>query len=173
MILSAVRGRHAETKITGTAYGGCENNEQSPFNFGLSHLNHGDCSPADAGNNGLPTFKVLGLHHLYRVGSSPLSYASLVHWMQASTPCERLAKTRLEIMRSIQSMSSWSTVTPIRGLFNVIEYDVIQSVDINTSQIVSDFIELSSIGDAEMTKTTGIADAMDSRPKAESEGDAE
>ena len=117
MTLPAVGGRHAETKITGTAYGGCENNEWSPFNFGLSHLNHGDCSPLFLYQN-----------------------------KHASMACERLANFFSAISRSIQSIRSWSIVTLIRGLLADIQYDYRTSKNINTPNTNAVLIGLNPIG---------------------------
>jgi hypothetical protein len=66
----------------------------------------------DVETYGLPLFDVLGLQLLQRGGSSPLSNPSFAHWMQASTPRDLLAKTRFSIIRSIQSINSWSMMTP-------------------------------------------------------------
>lgn len=78
--------------INGTGVDGARiHNEQSSFNFGMSHLNHGDCSPL-----------------------------FLYQYRQASTAWERLAKTFSSIIVSIQSRRSCSMVTLIRGLFSTI-----------------------------------------------------
>ena len=105
-------------------------------------------------NNGLPPFNVLGLQLLQRGGSSPLLNPSFAHWMQTSTPWDLLAKTRFSIMRSIQSISSWSTVTPSLGLFCVIGLHSIQPKHINSRSIVSYSVESNSTGVAKNDKRT-------------------
>ena len=104
--------------MNGTGYGGARShNGQSPFNFGMSHLNHGDCSPL-----------------------------FLYQYRQASTAWERLANTFSSIIRSIQSRSSCSMVTLMRGLLSTIEYDSIISNNINISEMNVAVIGLNPIG---------------------------
>lgn len=86
-------GKRAETKITGAAYGGCDNNELSPF-------------------------KILGLVHLQRGGSSPFSRKFRYQNRAASTPCDLLANLRSSTCESIQAKSSGVTVTLILGLLS-------------------------------------------------------
>ncbi len=92
-------------------------NEQSPFDFRMSHLNYGDCSPL-----------------------------FLYQYKQASTACERFAKTFSSIIRSIQSRRSCSIVTLMRGLFSDIQYDSIIPMNINIGKINVTFIGLNPIG---------------------------
>ncbi len=100
------------------ALGGARrHNGQLPFNFGMSHLDHGDCPPL-----------------------------FLNQYRQASTACERFAKTLDWICSSIQSISSCSTVTLIRGLFSTIKYDSIISEIINIGGINVTIIGLNPIG---------------------------
>ena len=107
-----------EMKINGNGITGARtHNEQSSFNFGMSHLNHGDCSPL-----------------------------FLYQYRQASTACERLAKTFFSIIRSIQSSSSCSMVTLMRGLFSTIEYDSIIPENINIGEMNVTFIGFNPIG---------------------------
>ena len=114
MTFLAVRGRHAETKITGTAYGGCENNERPRFNvLGLMLLSRG-CSPIHLG------------------GSSPVSWYRLYHARHASTAWERFANTWSSICESIQSIRGCPTVTLIRGLYSAIASHTISSNVLNT-----------------------------------------
>lgn len=107
--------------------------------------------------NELPSFNVLGLQLLQRGGNSPLSNPFFAHWMHASTPWDLLAKTRFSIIRSIQSINSWSTVTPSLGLFCVIELYSIQSENINSRSILLHSVELNSTGVAKHDKINSIS----------------
>lgn len=122
--------------MNGTGYGGVRtHNGQSPFNFGMSHLNHGDCSPL-----------------------------FLYQYRQASTAWERLANTFSSIIRSIQSRSSCSMVTLIRGLFSTIEYDSIISNNINISEMNVAVIGLNPIGVTTNDRTQPISGSYAGHP---------
>lgn len=78
-------------------------------------------------------------------GSSPVSLYSLYHATHASTACDLFAKACFEICPSIQSMSDWSTVTFMRGLFSI-ESHFISSHGLNTFEIDVSSISFSEIG---------------------------
>ena len=105
-----------------------EKNGQSSFIFRMSHLNHGDCPPL-----------------------------FLYQYRHASTACERFAKCFSLICSSIQSISSWSTVTLRRGLFSAIKYDLVPSKIINIVVIDTYSIGLNLIGVTTNDKSNSLS----------------
>ena len=111
--------KHAEAKITGTAYGGETTNELPPLDSRI-------CSP-------------------YFGGSSPFSRKFLYQNNAASNACDLLAKRLISTCESTQASNLGSIVTPTLGRTSSFTSTKIPPQKINIHDLISTIIPLCGI----------------------------